>query len=688
MEKVVRGLTRRALLTGLIILVVAVAFQALYIWRGVPTFYNPWPTEDTNGLLFATAGYMLMTLYIVALIGKKIPFTKEEIAVITAMTVISTMPWVANMIHVHIQMMFGGRQMAIEPKASPYYFDWIIPGPGAWDVYNEGGDIAGVFAAAGGRLLVWIWMCLVGMLFVFFMGLPLRRLIIDVQKLPYPYLQPVIITLDTTTATENGKPRILRFSDPLVRPFAIGVILGILAYLIFIPKSYPWGAEWPAPIGYEGAGYGHFWFFDFSKQLFPVIPWYLWQHNDWPPELIASLFFLPMDLMTTAAILWLLMALIGPPIAVALGLGKPWWEGATGQCVGSFCWGTPLPNMQIGTQWIPLGWISFGCFLFYGLVTVIFNPKPFINTIRGIWSKVEGEENEPLPYKLMWGLIAIFFLLFIVTLSTFGISIGQILLMTAVATLISWSNIKLIADFGTTLYWSSGWYGLSNNGTLYFGGRLGVTQPETPGAFYTVVYGDVFFFGYSACLPPAGMALTGYKVSDIYKARNRDILIGQIIALVITIILGYVFTLAITGALGFKNAASRPNWRSNYLAEAADLAKDLAKGAENAPYSNFNFYTAWAVGGVVIAILVALRTFIAWWPLHPAAFVLWGLFPGWLKMVNAFMLAFIIKLIVLKVGGTALYEKATKPAAGIAAGALIGRCILLLATVFGGPLAY
>jgi len=183
------------------------------------------------------------------------------------------------------------------------------------------------------------------------------------------------------------------------------------------------------------------------------------------------------------------------------------------------------------------------------------------------------------------------------------------------------------------------------------------------------------------------MGLAGYKVADYYKAENRGVLISQIISLVVTIILAYILSLGVIQAIGgLKNANCRPNW--TYIGADIGNAANLASYMDSSPTPTFPNLQSWGLGFVITAILVALRTFIPWWPLHPLAVLLPGLWPEYLKIGNSILIAFIIKLIVLKVGGTALYEKLTKPVAGIVGGVLIGRVLLLIATLFGGPLTY
>lgn len=678
------GLTVKALIIGLAILVFALIMQSLYIIRGVPTFYNPWPTENTTGMLHATAGYMFGTLFLIALITKKVSLTKQEVAVITAMTLISTMPWVSWQGLYVPNNVFALRKADVEPTGAKYFIDWFVPGSGSWTIYNEGGD---VFGAAGGRLFVWMIYSIFAYLFTLSLCLPLRRSFIDVQKLPYPYLQPVIITLDTAVAAGGEKPGVLDLSNPDTKRFMIGLILGILAYLIFIPKSYPWGKDWPAPIGYEVGGIGKFWFFNLMAQMGPILPWYHWAMIDYSPEIMATLFFLPMDLLASSAGVWLFWNLLWPPIGVALGLyrGELPWKGHE----GNFC--CPMQegiySWRFGELVINWPWVCTGGIIFYGLITLLFAPKPFIATIKGIWSKVEGEENEPVPYKVMWGIIVLFGLIFLALMVALEIPIGYAIFFLIMMSLLQVSMMRIVADFGIIQYWSHTWYGAEGYGTLNLGGKLGLIQPDTKGAFYAALLSNLHFTAYPESISPPAMGLTGYKVSDYYKTENRGILISQIIALVVSIPLAYVLSMSMVAISG---GLSKTFQRAGYIYSGSDVgnAANLASYLDTSPTPTFPSLQSWGLGALITAILVGLRTFIPWWSFHPVAFLLPGLWPQFFKIGNSILTIFVIKLIVIKIGGTTIYEKLTRVAAGLVAGGLIGRVILLLATLAGGPLTY
>jgi len=102
--------------------------------------------------------------------------------------------------------------------------------------------------------------------------------------------------------------------------------------------------------------------------------------------------------------------------------------------------------------------------------------------------------------------------------------------------------------------------------------------------------------------------------------------------------------------------------------------------AENIPYLGGSF--------ALFGILVALRRFIPWWPIHPWGIALPGLYLG-IKLDSTLFVAFVIKAIILKIGGARLYERVTPALVGVIAGSTAGRIVLeLVGAAFGLPRPY
>jgi len=91
---------------------------------------------------------------------------------------------------------------------------------------------------------------------------------------------------------------------------------------------------------------------------------------------------------------------------------------------------------------------------------------------------------------------------------------------------------------------------------------------------------------------------------------------------------------------------------------------------------------------VLFGILVALRRFLPWWPVHPWGIALPGLYLG-IKLDSTLFVAFVIKSLILKIGGSRLFEKSVPVLVGVIAGSTAGRIILeLVGAAFGLPRPY
>ena len=77
------------------------------------------------------------------------------------------------------------------------------------------------------------------------------------------------------------------------------------------------------------------------------------------------------------------------------------------------------------------------------------------------------------------------------------------------------------------------------------------------------------------------------------------------------------------------------------------------------------------IGGLLMAGLIYMRYQFVWWPLHPVGLALSG---GWLARRTSFtiFLAWIIKLVMLKVGGPSLYQKSRPLFIGLLVGYVLG----------------
>ncbi|RLE58286.1 MAG: hypothetical protein DRJ32_06715, partial [Thermoprotei archaeon] len=92
-------------------------------------------------------------------------------------------------------------------------------------------------------------------------------------------------------------------------------------------------------------------------------------------------------------------------------------------------------------------------------------------------------------------------------------------------------------------------------------------------------------------------------------------------------------------------------------------------------------YLPHTIAGIIIVIaLMYMRIMKPGFPLNPAGYVLGASFftyPWW----TAFLVAWIVKYIIIRIGGAELYERTIKFSTGIAIGTGIGLLMLWLASL-------
>lgn len=686
------GLTPKSLIILLILIVLMSITQTfIYFATGIADFANYWNDEHRCGLLFKGIGWWFLVFAILTAITGKVALSKQESVVILASSFIigsEIGPLIAGVI---MSVPFGANDPAVSQYVK-YLPEWYRVPPEASDFFLRGGPVRWDLIA--GPFIGWVVVIIIWQLFQYSMALVARRTVIDVEKLPFPWAQPASLLLDHCTRTENGKPALMKMENPVTKRIWAGVALGIILYLIFIPRF--WIPDFPVPMDpeYHCTSPVHPWLFDKRGAWVSTIPWFQF-YLSVQPELVASTFFFPMDVLFTVSGLYLVLTVILPPIVAPLGWqgrdygGTPWWVKIPD--AGSWCtiW------MDLSQYPINILFAFFAGIVFYGLFRFIWNWRSFKDSFMGLLGKpVSGEENEPIPIRYIWlmfiGLGVISLIMLVVGFEmTFGVA-----LITIFFALLYWySNVRLVGEAGPSNYWAGG--GEFANIVPYLGYKLGLMQEKTIGAASSMLFANNYIAGYISSASFAGFGLAGYSIARGTDTRPRDIFIAQVLTIVLGLVITYVFALISISSLGWTvKYKGKPTWTTPWVSWFGGVAEN-PKGQIDwfeAPAAGQPWYTntatAWLVGGVLFFVLMVARSLFAWWPLNPVGFLIFGLY-NTIKYSPAILVTTILKYAVVKIGGTPLYEKATHFAAGIIAGSLIGRVILgVIGYVTGLPLVY
>ncbi len=668
-SELVSGFTSRSVLITLVLIVFIGLLQThWYNYTNIAVHYNPWPEEGTCGSLHEPIGMIFLVILFLSIIYKKVNLTLQELAVIFSGIALASMPFGPMGAMVTMQYVFG----TLRPdyiKNIQFFLPhpWFPPAE-TYIPFYESGPVP--WDKIGGAFSIWVLTFLIWSLLQFFLSLGFIRQVVHAEMLPFPYATPAVHLFKITEEKKN----ILNFKDLTLKRVWIGFLIGFIFYVHFVPvlfwKDFP--ALWGPYLAYGRRKiFGWLHFYPATKTALPWFP------NNWEiyPELVAATLFIPLDMLATASIWWLWVVLISPPILVGLGLRKPWPAGGYGGW-WSAAWDDWMQHPG------KLGLLFQSAIWALAFWELIFNFKPVWQTIKGIWSPPPDEsEKEPIPCKMIWGSVIVLIILSAMIYSYLGIPIAYFFLILLPWAFLYWyGGIRLHAEVGPVQYWRGG--GEGRDFLIYLGGQLGILQPNTKGAYMAVELSRELTFGYISSVQWGALSMTGYYIAANTKTSPRDIFKMQIISIPFIIVLYFLLEVWSLFSLGFgKGWKAAPYWVHGWSNGDASRATDLASGwAENVPYLAGSF--------VLFGILVALRRFLPWWPVHPWGIALPGLYLG-IKLDSTLFVAFIIKSLIIKLGGSRLFEKSVPVLVGVIAGSTAGRLILeLVGAAFGLPRPY
>ncbi|MHA2297737.1 MAG: DUF6785 family protein [Candidatus Hodarchaeales archaeon] len=492
----------------------------------------------------------------------------------------------------------------------------------------------------------WAFMC------IFLIQL-FRKPWVDVERLAFPLAQPVQELLEAPLAPPMEKKRRRYW-------LAIGAILAMsYASLEFLREVYQIELF---PDFIFGIVPGNAWNvkIDLGKEfgLSAILPnAYLEARPE--PIMIAVFMLVSLNVLLSGIVFYLLFWVLIPVLQTELGIIEPPTVVAS------------PPDIDLGFG--RLGGISLFAFGEFGMLfgvalwVIILQRKYLWRTIKAIWDpSVIDETGEPISYRTAWIGLIICSVIFLLALILSGSPlIGAI-----------YAVIFLMVGYvaGARLRAETAGMGVGHPGYLHLHGmhtaRLvigGNTTPETgTQGFYITSMWLQFFQRDAAMSTPAISSLEAYNIARVTKTRTRDIFLSGAIGVSATIILCLVIWPIFAYSYGLGNEWSG---EAGHNFDYSESSIELTRGGfwDHRTYD----IDTWgqAIMGAVFAIgLNILRLSRPWLPLNPIAGpILLSLRGGywWLPIV----IAYIVKYLVVRIGGTRAYTQYLLPAA---VGYLIG----------------
>lgn len=143
------------------------------------------------------------------------------------------------------------------------------------------------------------------------------------------------------------------------------------------------------------------------------------------------------------------------------------------------------------------------------------------------------------------------------------------------------------------------------------------------------------------------------KIADTIKQKRR-ILLAVVISLVVSVVVSIWYTLYLGYTHGTLTFGNWIFYGGNLVPFDTMVAK--LRNPYGTDWGRLSFL---GIGGLITAGLAFMRYRFVWWPLHPLGFVIAPTDPVKSLAFSVF-LAWMIKIIILKLGGIKLY-KSVKP---------------------------
>jgi len=178
------------------------------------------------------------------------------------------------------------------------------------------------------------------------------------------------------------------------------------------------------------------------------------------------------------------------------------------------------------------------------------------------------------------------------------------------------------------------------------------------------------------------------RVAEGVTGNRRRLMTALALAFAVSLLVSFAYTLH----LGYKGGAYNFNsWEITRAGEGhfrgtADAVKRVLTGDVSPPdyVDHPDYMSFFAVGGALMAALIYMRYRFVWWPLHPVGLAISGSYLARLISFTVFM-AWVIKLVMLKVGGPGVYRKSRPFFIGLLVGYILGVALSALIDIIWFP---
>lgn len=502
-------------------------------------------------------------------------------------------------------------------------------------------------------------------MFAFFAGISVglasifRRQWMDVEMLPYPHITVAYSAI--IGAGEVGNPKWAgRWA------FILGFIAGLGLELIRAGiLFFPWFPDvYSIRINTCGGSVTH-WI---------TIPGTTWNYGlSKLTPLYALLLLAPLHSLFSV-VFWGIIFQVATAIACTLGYYTGYID--LGFCGKSWCGeNTPFTGPPISAFTLVSG-SMLGIFvmaIFYERHHIVMTLKMALGTVKD--PKIEAEE--PMSYRSAWMIFTVSFILMVVHFTLTGISPWTSFVLTLTGVVVWYTIIQPWARVGATIG-GSGTMGPFVAKALLWPTEymLPATSADTSLALF-FIYEPVSHLLSSPWGSSVYATVGSYKMAKLMNVHPKNVIKITFTSLITAIFVACIMMILLPGVYG--KGVTGCIWVGNIESRINDMWNKPAPG----PIIEL---TPWIGSGFILMVIVSLvRARFLWIP-DPYVFIIsWAWEASIGGMWMAALICSIIKWLILRIGGSKLYEEKTVPFAG---GFMLGTALNTLIAGFGAFIAY
>jgi hypothetical protein len=474
----------------------------------------------------------------------------------------------------------------------------------------------------------------------------LRKSWIDIERVPFPRALLAYESLVQVQGGERSKPR--------RRMFLLGLLAGLIIVLPMGMAAYfPWA---PDIFGYRSYTCGNG-----AQQIPPDSPLYslpiaLHLFTKAPiPYAIA--YVMPLDVLFSSSLFTLIYIIM---VFIAYNMGYYTSLTQIGSCGRLWC----TPNSPTTAPPLMTRDIAGGGLLGLTIMTLFFNRKHIVNTLKAAFGRMrpedrmELEKDEPLSYRGSWVMLCIGFIWLLGLLLFTGFHFEQAFALIFLSVILWIGQTRILGLVGIHL---------ENTGAVQWIPRV-LWYPELPypGDPPTdLVVGAVLWSCPSNRHPTAdgwGWSMwapfQSYKMASLTGIHPRNVFKVLIVSLLVAQFMGLVSWSAIISSYGYARFGGTAYWDCNMEWWSTIHWFIVSPGHPSTWIGHI------ILGLFIVATMTYLHARLLWFP-HPLGPILawtWaGLLQAWW---SAFFVAWVLKLLTLRIGGSRVYEEVAVPFVG------------------------